>query len=66
MYVSFQLNCSYVIILEKQQFNAEVAECEQNGNGNTPYIPHLTEPVFACHSYPRGKFQLLNVMKDFE
>lgn len=27
-------------------------------NGNTPHIPHLNRPVFACSSFPPGEFEL--------
>lgn len=27
-------------------------------NGNTPHIPHLNRPVFACSSFPSGEFEL--------
>lgn len=29
-----------------------------NGNGNTPHIPHLNRPVFACSFFPSGDFEL--------
>lgn len=27
-------------------------------NGNTPHIPHLNRPVFACSPFPSGEFEL--------
>lgn len=50
--------CTVTIYINKAAAEGLSYVSVSTSNGNTPHIPHLNRPVFACSFFPSGEFEL--------
>lgn len=50
--------CRVTIYINKAAAEGLSYVSVSTSNGNTPHIPHLNRPVFACSCFPSGEFEL--------